>query len=186
MAVSPAWEPETAREPPSAAQFAYPRERDSACLARGTSRLYRLAVTMYDASAMTESPAIPPRELPRKLGLVTGMAVVVGVIIGSGIFRVPSPHRGGSRQSHRRSPWCGSSGASSRSSARFRSPSSPRCIRGRRPLRVFARSVRPPARVPVWLDVAADRADLVGCAEPDVRGIPGVFRADSAPPRSMR
>jgi len=32
----------------------------------------------------------PPRELPRKLGLVTGMAVVVGVIIGSGIFRVPS------------------------------------------------------------------------------------------------
>ena len=40
---------------------------------------------------MTESPTIPPRELPRKLGLVTGMAVVVGVIIGSGIFRVPSP-----------------------------------------------------------------------------------------------
>ncbi|MGH8115030.1 MAG: amino acid permease, partial [Rhodanobacteraceae bacterium] len=39
---------------------------------------------------MTTSPA-PPRELPRKLGLVTGMAVVVGVIIGSGIFRVPSP-----------------------------------------------------------------------------------------------
>ena len=32
----------------------------------------------------------PRRELPRKLGLVTGMAVVVGVIIGSGIFRVPS------------------------------------------------------------------------------------------------
>jgi amino acid transporter len=30
------------------------------------------------------------RELPRKLGLVTGMAVVVGIIIGSGIFRVPS------------------------------------------------------------------------------------------------
>lgn len=29
--------------------------------------------------------------LPRKLGLVTGMAVVVGVIIGSGIFRVSSP-----------------------------------------------------------------------------------------------
>jgi hypothetical protein len=27
---------------------------------------------------------------PRKLGLVTGMAVVVGVTIGSGIFRVPS------------------------------------------------------------------------------------------------
>jgi basic amino acid/polyamine antiporter, APA family len=40
---------------------------------------------------MTESPTTPPRELPRKLGLVTGMAVVVGVIIGSGIFRVPSP-----------------------------------------------------------------------------------------------
>ncbi|MFI4908887.1 MAG: APC family permease [Steroidobacterales bacterium] len=40
---------------------------------------------------MVESPATAPRELPRKLGLVTGMAVVVGVIIGSGIFRVPSP-----------------------------------------------------------------------------------------------
>lgn len=42
---------------------------------------------------MTTSTASspPPRELPRKLGLVTGMAVVVGVIIGSGIFRVPSP-----------------------------------------------------------------------------------------------
>jgi APA family basic amino acid/polyamine antiporter len=40
---------------------------------------------------MTESSATAPRELPRKLGLVTGMAVVVGVIIGSGIFRVPSP-----------------------------------------------------------------------------------------------
>ncbi|MDN5864650.1 MAG: amino acid permease, partial [Gammaproteobacteria bacterium] len=31
------------------------------------------------------------RQLPRKLGLVTGMAVVVGIIVGSGIFRVPSP-----------------------------------------------------------------------------------------------
>ncbi len=40
---------------------------------------------------MTESSTIAPRELPRRLGLVTGMAVVVGVIIGSGIFRVPSP-----------------------------------------------------------------------------------------------
>jgi APA family basic amino acid/polyamine antiporter len=40
---------------------------------------------------MTEPSAAAPRELPRKLGLVTGMAVVVGVIIGSGIFRVPSP-----------------------------------------------------------------------------------------------
>lgn len=40
---------------------------------------------------MAESSAIAPRELPRKLGLATGMAVVVGVIIGSGIFRVPSP-----------------------------------------------------------------------------------------------
>lgn len=43
---------------------------------------------------MTESSASAPRELPRKLGLVTGMAVVVGVIIGSGIFRVPSPIAG--------------------------------------------------------------------------------------------
>jgi basic amino acid/polyamine antiporter, APA family len=40
---------------------------------------------------MPEPSAIAPRELPRKLGLVTGIAVVVGVIIGSGIFRVPSP-----------------------------------------------------------------------------------------------
>jgi amino acid transporter len=40
---------------------------------------------------MVESSASAPRELPRKLGLVTGMAVVIGVIIGSGIFRVPSP-----------------------------------------------------------------------------------------------
>lgn len=35
-----------------------------------------------------------PTQLPRKLGLVTGMAVVVGIIIGSGIFRVPSPIAG--------------------------------------------------------------------------------------------
>ena len=40
---------------------------------------------------MAESSVMAPRELPRKLGLVTGMAVVVGVTIGSGIFRVPSP-----------------------------------------------------------------------------------------------
>lgn len=39
---------------------------------------------------MSESQASVRRELPRKLGLATGMAVVVGVIIGSGIFRVPS------------------------------------------------------------------------------------------------
>ncbi|HJR11138.1 MAG TPA: amino acid permease [Rhodanobacteraceae bacterium] len=39
---------------------------------------------------MNEPQAGAPRELPRKLGLATGMAVVVGVIIGSGIFRVPS------------------------------------------------------------------------------------------------
>jgi amino acid transporter len=39
---------------------------------------------------MSEPSTAAPRELPRKLGLVTGMAVVVGVIIGSGIFRVPS------------------------------------------------------------------------------------------------
>ncbi|HEX4480843.1 MAG TPA: amino acid permease [Rudaea sp.] len=43
---------------------------------------------------MIEASVITPRELPRKLGLVTGMAVVVGVIIGSGIFRVPSPIAG--------------------------------------------------------------------------------------------
>ena len=39
---------------------------------------------------MNESVTSTPRELPRKLGLVTGMAVVVGIMIGSGIFRVPS------------------------------------------------------------------------------------------------
>lgn len=43
---------------------------------------------------MTDPSATTPRALPRKLGLVTGMAVVVGVIIGSGIFRVPAPIAG--------------------------------------------------------------------------------------------
>jgi basic amino acid/polyamine antiporter, APA family len=42
----------------------------------------------------SSATATVPRELPRKLGLVTGMAVVIGVIIGSGIFRVPSPIAG--------------------------------------------------------------------------------------------
>ena len=40
---------------------------------------------------MQDIPLSPPSSLPRKLGLWTGMAVVVGIIIGSGIFRVPSP-----------------------------------------------------------------------------------------------
>ncbi|MGB9428862.1 MAG: amino acid permease [Gammaproteobacteria bacterium] len=41
---------------------------------------------------MLAEPAVNrPGQLPRKLGLTTGTAVVVGVIIGSGIFRVPSP-----------------------------------------------------------------------------------------------
>ena len=40
---------------------------------------------------MSANAPAAPRSLPRKLGLWTGMAVVVGVIIGSGIFRVPSP-----------------------------------------------------------------------------------------------
>ena len=40
---------------------------------------------------MTPTATPPTAQLPRKLGLVTGMAVVVGIIIGSGIFRVPSP-----------------------------------------------------------------------------------------------
>jgi amino acid transporter len=43
---------------------------------------------------MTQPVVAASRELPRKLGLVTGMAVVIGVIIGSGIFRVPSPIAG--------------------------------------------------------------------------------------------
>ncbi len=40
---------------------------------------------------MHSQPGTPAQGLPRKLGLSTGMAVVVGIIIGSGIFRVPSP-----------------------------------------------------------------------------------------------
>src|SRR5579875_3449112 len=48
----------------------------------------------YAGGAMTNDPSAPPRALPRKLGLTTGTAVVVGVIIGSGIFRVPSPIAG--------------------------------------------------------------------------------------------
>ena len=40
---------------------------------------------------VNDRQAARPHELPRKLGLATGMAVVVGIIIGSGIFRVPSP-----------------------------------------------------------------------------------------------
>ena len=43
---------------------------------------------------MAESSATAPRELPRKLGLVTGMAVVVGVIIGSGDLSRSFPDRG--------------------------------------------------------------------------------------------
>ncbi|MBS0556345.1 MAG: amino acid permease [Proteobacteria bacterium] len=39
---------------------------------------------------MNQESTNAPRELPRKLGLVTGIAVVVGIMIGSGIFRVPS------------------------------------------------------------------------------------------------
>lgn len=52
-------------------------------------RLNSIAANLYDRR-MNETQVGAPRELPRKLGLVTGMAVVVGVIIGSGIFRVPS------------------------------------------------------------------------------------------------
>ncbi|HEX5313473.1 MAG TPA: amino acid permease, partial [Gammaproteobacteria bacterium] len=40
---------------------------------------------------MSTASAIRPHALPRRLGLASGMAVVVGIIIGSGIFRVPSP-----------------------------------------------------------------------------------------------
>lgn len=40
---------------------------------------------------MTTRLSAGSHELPRKLGLTTGVAVVVGIIIGSGIFRVPSP-----------------------------------------------------------------------------------------------
>src|SRR6185437_11304516 len=67
-----------------------PRERTSACLVRHEPAL-QVAGDPVRSAAMAESSTTAPRELPRKLGLVTGMAVVVGVIIGSGIFRVPSP-----------------------------------------------------------------------------------------------
>ncbi len=43
---------------------------------------------------MSAPASASPAQLPRKLGLFTGMAVVVGIIIGSGIFRVPSPIAG--------------------------------------------------------------------------------------------
>src|SRR5262245_42176068 len=36
------------------------------------------------------SPAAPHDELPRRLGVFSAAAVLVGVTIGSGIFRVPS------------------------------------------------------------------------------------------------
>ena len=65
----------------------------SAWTARREPSLQRSAEHVRSV-VMAESSAIAPRELPRKLGLVTGMAVVVGVIIGSGIFRVPSPIAG--------------------------------------------------------------------------------------------
>lgn len=46
-----------------------------------------------DQSTRAQNPAgeasTPIRALPRRLGTFTGMAVVVGIIIGSGIFRVP-------------------------------------------------------------------------------------------------
>ncbi|HEV2212730.1 MAG TPA: amino acid transporter, partial [Gammaproteobacteria bacterium] len=39
---------------------------------------------------MSSSHSPAPRQLPRKLGAWTGAAVVVGVIIGSGIYKIPS------------------------------------------------------------------------------------------------
>ncbi len=42
----------------------------------------------------TQTTPAARRELPRRLGLFTGMAVVVGIIIGSGIFQVPAPIAG--------------------------------------------------------------------------------------------
>lgn len=46
---------------------------------------------MIRFAAMNAPRAKNHDPLPRKLGLVTAIAMVVGVIIGSGIFRVPSP-----------------------------------------------------------------------------------------------
>lgn len=39
----------------------------------------------------SESPSMPVKALPRKLGPWTGVAVVVGVTIGSAIYQVPAP-----------------------------------------------------------------------------------------------
>jgi basic amino acid/polyamine antiporter, APA family len=38
----------------------------------------------------TQTPASPPRELPRKLGLLDSTNIVVGTMIGSAIFLVPN------------------------------------------------------------------------------------------------
>src|SRR5438874_10387442 len=41
-------------------------------------------------SAMTATPAKPAERLPRTLGLWSSVALVVGITIGSGIFRTPA------------------------------------------------------------------------------------------------
>ena len=69
-----------------------------------------------------------PNELPRKLGLVTGTAVVVGVIIGSGIFRVPSPIASAAGNLFGVGAVWILGGHGRRCSARCRSPNSRRCI----------------------------------------------------------
>src|SRR5579863_8324901 len=90
MVILPAPQPETPRKPPSAAKFALSAGA-YAGMARPAQPSLQVGGGHVRCAAMAESSVVAPRELPRKLGLVTGMAVVVGVIIGSGIFRVPSP-----------------------------------------------------------------------------------------------
>src|SRR6478736_6390526 len=44
----------------------------------------------HQPSAITATPAKPDRRLPRTLGLWSSVALVVGITIGSGIFRSPA------------------------------------------------------------------------------------------------
>src|SRR4029077_16356238 len=44
----------------------------------------------HQPSAITATPAKPAEKLPRSLGLWSSVALVVGITIGSGIFRSPA------------------------------------------------------------------------------------------------
>ncbi len=107
------------------------------------------------------------------------MAVVVGVIIGSGIFRVPSPiaAAAGSLTGIALVWILGGIvalfGALSVAELATMYPAAGG------PYVYLREAYGRPLGIPVRVDVAADDTDLVGGAELDVRGIPGVLRADS-------